>query len=85
MANQQFLKKRHIGPGSDCENMVRPDIGLMGRKNKMTGVISIMEQNGVEAGMEHGREFERHGRKAAWLKDRGWTESKPGWIEPMSD
>ena len=46
MANQQFLKKRHIGPGSDCENMVRPDIGLMGRKNKMTGVISIMEQNG---------------------------------------
>lgn len=22
---------------------------------------------------------------AAWLKDRGWTESKPGWIEPMSD
>ena len=54
MANQQFLKKRHIGPGSDCENMVRPDIGLMGRKNKMTGVISIMEQNGVEAGMEHG-------------------------------
>jgi hypothetical protein len=34
--------------------MVRPDIVLMGRKNKMTGVISIMEQNGVEAGMEHG-------------------------------
>ena len=63
MTNQQFLKKRHIGPGSDCENMVRPDIGLMGRKNKMTGVISIMEQNGVEAGMEYGREFERHGRK----------------------
>ena len=54
MTNQQFLKKRHIGPGSDCENMVRPDIGLMGRKNKMTGVISIMEQNGVEAGTEHG-------------------------------
>ena len=54
MTNQQFLKKRHIGPGSDCENMVRPDIVLMGRKNKMTGVISIMEQNGVEAGMEHG-------------------------------
>lgn len=51
MTNQQFLKKRHIGPGSDCENMVRPDIGLMGRKNKMTGVISIMEQNGVEPGM----------------------------------
>ena len=50
MTNQQFLKKRHIGPGSDCENMVRPDIVLMGRKNKMTGVISIMEQNGVEAG-----------------------------------
>lgn len=54
MANQQFLKKRHIGPGSDCENMVRPDIGLMGRKNKMTGVISIMEQNGVEPGIVTG-------------------------------
>lgn len=54
MTNQQFLKKRHIGPGSDCENMVRPDIVFMGRKNKMTGVISIMEQNGVEAGTEHG-------------------------------
>ena len=63
MVNQQFLKKWHIGLDSDCENRAGPDIGLMGRKNKIPGVISIMEQNGVEAGMEHGREFERHGRK----------------------
>ena len=61
---QQFLKKRRFGPHIDCENRAGPDSGLMGRKNKMSGVISIMEQNGVEAGMEHGREFERHGRKA---------------------
>ena len=63
MVNQQFLKKWHIGLDSDCENRAGPDIGLMGRKNKIPGVIAIMEQNEVEAGMEHGREFERHGRK----------------------
>ena len=50
MTNQQFLKKRHIGPGSDCENMVRPDIGLMGRKNKMWGGIAVMGGMAVCAG-----------------------------------
>jgi hypothetical protein len=45
MVNQQFLKKWHIGLDSDCENMAGPDIGLMGRKNKIQGVIAIMRRN----------------------------------------
>ena len=48
MVNQQFLKKWHIGLDSDCENRARPDIGLMGRKNKMPGVITIMSRNRLE-------------------------------------
>lgn len=45
MVNQQFLKKWHIGLDSDCENRAGPDIGLMGRKNKIQGVIAIVSRN----------------------------------------
>jgi hypothetical protein len=45
MVNQQFLKKWHIGLDSDCENGAGPDIGLMGRKNKIQGVIAIMSRD----------------------------------------
>lgn len=45
MVNQQFLKKWHIGLDSDCENRAGPDIGLMGRKNKIQGVIAIMSRD----------------------------------------
>jgi len=48
MVNQQFLKKWHIGLDSDCENRAGPDIGLMGRKNKIPGVIAIMSRNRLE-------------------------------------